>query len=74
MQGMSKRPKRFEREMLEIAEKLGFEFVRTTGRGHMLLRHSNGASTTISSTPHGESIAKKSATQQLRRIANGDVR
>lgn len=68
---------KFERDMLKFALGLDFEPVGFTGRmnNHLKLRHrTTGAMVTISSSPRGETIARKNAEQQLRRIASGKAR
>lgn len=42
---------RIIREIVELAEQLGFTYEGTTGSGHVRLVHQNGAAVTLPSTP-----------------------
>lgn len=67
------RLKRGARELLAFAIGLGFVFVRFTGSGHLLIRHENGETLTISCTPsdrRGDAIKKS----EMRRVARGGKR
>lgn len=64
----------YEREMLEVARGLGFDFIRRTSKNHIVLRHNvHGTQTTISSTPADGRRAAKNAASQLRRMSEGAV-
>lgn len=62
----------YEREVLAVADALGFEVIRRSRKNHLVLRHLlHGTQTTISSTPADGRRAAKNAASQLRRMSEG---
>lgn len=56
------------REMVEVAQRLGFTLTGTDGRGHLALVHTNGETVHIPSTP-SEYRGRKNTIAQLERVS-----
>lgn len=62
--------KRHQREIIEFAERLGWELLRTTAHEAALLRHkTTGERVTVSATPRDRARATANARAELRRKA-----
>jgi predicted RNA binding protein YcfA (HicA-like mRNA interferase family) len=58
------------KELVKLAEELGWYFVRRTSDGHLLYRHPvTGQSQTLPSTPNGGKRGLQNAEADLRRKA-----
>lgn len=59
-------------ELLETAMAAGFTLERYTGSGHYKMRHGNGESIVIPSTPRGNRWKKKALADMRRAIRKGN--
>lgn len=62
----SRGPSRVARELIQIAEEMGFEYLGVSGRGHLQFRREGCPMVTASATPSCK-FAKNNAIGDLRR-------
>lgn len=60
-------PSKYTREMVKYGKKLGW-YVHRLGKGHVIMRHPNGAQCTVAGTP-GSKRADVEAKAKFKRLA-----
>jgi hypothetical protein len=59
------------KELRRLISKYNFEVLRMTSKGHILVQHPNGSSTTVASSPGPGRRVLKNVEANLRRVSSG---